>query len=211
MLHRHRDTAAARLPVSSDNNYSSTGLKKDIYLAAGCFWGAEHYFKQIRGVVATEAGYANGNIFHPTYEEVKTDCTGYAEAVHVIFDTEVIGLERILQLYFKDLDARKKALLEIPRLFPQCAVSSSLPINIEINATDATKGHALAFLTKHLGLKTEETLAFGDGTNDISMLRQAGIGVAMGNAAPEALAAADRVTASNDEDGLARVLEELGF
>ena len=104
MLHRHRNTAAARLTVSSDNNYSSTGLKKDIYLAAGCFWGAEHYFKQIRGVVATEAGYANGNIFHPTYEEVKTDCTGYAEAVHVIFDTEVIGLERILQLYFKAID-----------------------------------------------------------------------------------------------------------
>ena len=104
MLHRHSNTAAARLPVSSDNNYSSTGLKKDIYLAAGCFWGAEHYFKQIRGVVATEAGYANGNIFHPTYEEVKTDCTGYAEAVHVIFDTEVIGLERILQLYFKAID-----------------------------------------------------------------------------------------------------------
>ena len=104
MLHRHSNTAAARLPVSSDNNYSSTGLKKDLYLAAGCFWGAEHYFKQIRGVVATEAGYANGNIFHPTYEEVKTDCTGYAEAVHVIFDTEVIGLERILQLYFKAID-----------------------------------------------------------------------------------------------------------
>ena len=108
-----------------------------------------------------------------------------------------------LQLYFRDLEARKKALLEIPRLFPQCAVSSSLPINIEINATDVTKGHALAFLTKHLGLKTEETLAFGDGTNDITMIRQAGTGVAMGNA--------DRVTASNDEDGLAKILEELGF
>ena len=116
-----------------------------------------------------------------------------------------------LQLYFRDLEARKKALLEIPRLFPQCAVSSSLPINIEINATDATKGHALAFLTKHLGLKTEETLAFGDGTNDITMIRQAGTGVAMGNAAPEVLAAADRVTASNDEDGLAKILEELSF
>lgn len=116
-----------------------------------------------------------------------------------------------LQLYFRDLEARKKALLEIPRLFPQCAVSSSLPINIEINATDATKGHALAFLTKHLGLKAEETLAFGDGTNDITMIRQAGTGVAMGNAAPEMLAAADRVTASNDEDGLAKILEELGF
>ena len=41
-------------------------MMKDLYLAAGCFWGAEHYLKRIRGVVKTEAGYANGNISHPT-------------------------------------------------------------------------------------------------------------------------------------------------
>lgn len=79
-------------------------MKREIYLAAGCFWGAEHYFKQIRGVVSTEVGYANGNIFHPTYEEVSTDFTGYAETVRVVFDTDVIGLERILQFYFKAID-----------------------------------------------------------------------------------------------------------
>lgn len=116
-----------------------------------------------------------------------------------------------LQLYFRDMEARRMALEEIPRLFPQCVVSSSLPINIEVNAACATKGAALAFLAEHLGIAIAETLAFGDGTNDISMIRQAGIGVAMGNAAPELLAAADRVTADNDEDGLAKVLEELGF
>ena len=86
-----------------------------------------------------------------------------------------------LQLYFRDMEARKKALEEIPSRFPQCAVSSSLPINIEVNAASATKGHALAFLAERLGIKPEETLAFGDGTNDISMLRQAGTGVAIGN------------------------------
>ena len=100
---------------------------------------------------------------------------------------------------------------EIPSRFPQCAVSSSLPINIEVNAASATKGHALAFLAERLGIKPEETLAFGDGTNDISMLRQAGTGVAMGNAAPEAQEAADRVTGTNDEDGIAAILEEYGF
>ena len=77
---------------------------KDIYLAAGCFWGAERYFKQIHGVVSTETGYANGNIFHPNYREVSTDSTGYAECVHVRYDTEVIGLERIIQLYFRAID-----------------------------------------------------------------------------------------------------------
>lgn len=79
-------------------------MRKDIYLAAGCFWGAERYFKMIHGVVATEVGYANGCIFHPTYREVKTDSTGYAETVHVTYDTGVIGLDRILQLYFKAID-----------------------------------------------------------------------------------------------------------
>ena len=69
-------------------------VTKDIYLAAGCFWGAERYLKCIRGVVRTETGYANGNIAHPTYREVYTDSTGYAEAVHVVYDPEVLGLER---------------------------------------------------------------------------------------------------------------------
>lgn len=116
-----------------------------------------------------------------------------------------------LQLYFTDMRAREEALRTIPRLFPQCAVSSSLPINIEVNAANATKGHALSFLTEYLGLKKEETIAFGDGTNDISMLRQAGTGVAMGNAAPEVLEAADQVTGTNDEDGIASFLDSVIF
>ena len=78
--------------------------KKEIYLSAGCFWGAEHYLKRIRGVVKTETGYANGNISHPTYREVYTDSTGYAETVHVVYDPEVLGLERLIQIYFKAID-----------------------------------------------------------------------------------------------------------
>ncbi len=77
---------------------------KDIYLGAGCFWGAERFLRQIRGVVFTEVGYANGNISHPTYREVATDSTGYAEAVHVKYDTDIIGLERLVQIYFKAVD-----------------------------------------------------------------------------------------------------------
>ena len=79
-------------------------LTKDIYLAAGCFWGAERYLKGIRGVVHTETGYANGNIAHPTYREVYTDSTGYTETVHVVYDPEVLGLERLIQIYFKAID-----------------------------------------------------------------------------------------------------------
>ena len=95
--------------------------------------------------------------------------------------------------------------------FPQYAISSSLPINIEINAPDATKGQALSFLTSYLKLKREDTIAFGDGTNDISMIRQAGLGVAMGNSAPEVLDAADEITDTNDQDGIAKVLMTFGY
>ena len=51
-------------------------MTKDIYLAGGCFWGTEHYFKQIEGVVDTEVGFANGHTAHPTYQEVYTDDDG---------------------------------------------------------------------------------------------------------------------------------------
>ena len=73
---------------------------KTIFLAAGCFWGAQHYLKQIHGVVETETGFANGNTDNPTYKKVYTDRTGYAEAVRVVFDPEVLPLKRLVQLYF---------------------------------------------------------------------------------------------------------------
>ena len=69
---------------------------KTIFLAAGCFWGAQHYLKQIRGVVETETGFANGNTENPKYEEVYTDTTGYAEAVRVVFDPAVLPLRKLL-------------------------------------------------------------------------------------------------------------------
>ena len=79
-------------------------MKKDIYLAGGCFWGAEHYFKQVRGVVETEVGYANGIIDQPTYEQVCTDKTRFAETVRVCYDDSIISLEFLLRLYFKAID-----------------------------------------------------------------------------------------------------------
>lgn len=75
-----------------------------IYLAAGCFWGAEHYLKLIRGIEHTCVGFANGNTENPTYKEVYTDTTGYAEAVKVDYDPEVISLRLLIELYFKSID-----------------------------------------------------------------------------------------------------------
>ena len=77
---------------------------KDIYFAGGCFWGTEHYFKQIDGVVETEVGFANGNTENPTYKEVYTDTTGYAETVYVKYNPDVVSLEFLLQMFFKAID-----------------------------------------------------------------------------------------------------------
>ena len=77
---------------------------KEIYLAGGCFWGTEHYLKQIRGVVSTAVGYANGNGVNPTYEEVYTDTTGFVECVKVVYDPLVLSLDRVVELYFHSID-----------------------------------------------------------------------------------------------------------
>ena len=77
---------------------------KEIYFAGGCFWGTEHYLKQIRGVVTTEVGYANGNGENPTYEEVYTDATGFVECVKVVYDPAILPLEKVVELYFHSID-----------------------------------------------------------------------------------------------------------
>lgn len=77
---------------------------KDIYLAGGCFWGTEHFFKQIAGVVSTETGFANGHTDSPTYEQVYTDLTGYAETVKVVYDPQQVSLEFLLRMYFVAID-----------------------------------------------------------------------------------------------------------
>lgn len=79
----------------------------------------------------------------------------------------------------------------------------------EFMAPGISKGRALASALPKLGIDASEVIAFGDGQNDVSMLRWAGTGVAMSNAVDEAKAVADMVTASNNEDGIALALTEF--
>ena len=74
---------------------------------------------------------------------------------------------------------------------------------------EVSKGNALRIIATDLHIDPEEIVAFGDNHNDIGMLQVAGLGVAMGNAHEEVKAAADYVTLSNAEDGVAVVIEDL--
>ncbi len=116
-----------------------------------------------------------------------------------------------MQMFFlpEDEEERQRQLRRIPELFPELAATSSVSNNIELNSADATKGRALLALAAQLGLAPEEMAAFGDGSNDISMLRAVGLGVAMANSTPDVKAAADIVTDSNNEAGVARVVWEI--
>jgi len=78
--------------------------RQEIYLAGGCFWGTEHFFKLIEGVLETQVGFANGHTEDPTYQEVYTDTTGFAETVRVVYDAERVPLEFLLNMYFKAID-----------------------------------------------------------------------------------------------------------
>lgn len=68
---------------------------------AGCFWGVEHFFREVPGVVDAVCGYAGGKADHPTYKQVRTDTTGHAEVVEVTFDPAKITYEKLLDLFFK--------------------------------------------------------------------------------------------------------------
>ena len=118
------------------------------------------------------------------------------------------GVQKV-QFFTRDLALRAELLQSLGSRFPGLLASSSVCNNVEINAADANKGRAMLALAAHLGLRPEQTMAFGDGLNDLSMLRDAGLGVAMANAADEAKACADRVTASCDEDGVAQMIEAV--
>lgn len=112
-----------------------------------------------------------------------------------------------MQAYFPHLELRPQVMALLRREVPGVVQSVSLPTNLELNAAGATKGAALAALCRALGVDPLDTAAFGDGTNDVSMLAVAGVGVAMANGAPETRQAADLVTVSNQEDGVALVLD----
>lgn len=119
------------------------------------------------------------------------------------------GSVQKIQEFFapEDLALRDPEIERLKREYPELSVTSSVSNNIEINAKDANKGSALLFLCELLGIDPSESMTFGDGLNDVTMLEQAGTGVAMANAPDEVKQVADYVTTANVEAGIAHALE----
>ena len=122
------------------------------------------------------------------------------------FEAENRSVDK-MQAIFADVSDKDRALLDLQAV-GDIEVTGALTNNIEINAKGVNKGRALVELGAMLGIRREEIMAFGDGDNDIYMMREAGFGVAMANGVDEVRAAADYITVSNDEDGVAKVIEK---
>lgn len=109
---------------------------------------------------------------------------------------------------FKSIEEKQGALKELSEI-AGIEVTGALSNNIEVNNEGVNKGAGLVRLGEILGIKREEIMACGDGMNDLKMLQEVGFAVAMANGTKEIREAADYVTVSNNEDGVARAIEKF--
>ena len=100
---------------------------------------------------------------------------------------------------------------EIRPSIPTCEIGRWYPAFADVTAKGDTKQKGIDEIIRYFDIKLEDTMAFGDGGNDISMLRHAAIGVAMGQAKEDVKAAADYVTAPIDEDGISKAMKHFGI
>ena len=98
---------------------------------------------------------------------------------------------------------------EVELLMPHCRLPRWTPVFTDIVAADNSKAVGMEAICRHFDIRQEETLAFGDGGNDIEMLQWADIGIAMGNAEERVKQAADRVTADVDHEGIEQAVNKL--
>jgi len=81
-------------------NSSKSNSIEEIILANGCFWCTEAVFKRVRGILSVEPGYSGGFVKDPSYDQVCTGETGHAEATRIRYDSQIISLEKLLEIFW---------------------------------------------------------------------------------------------------------------
>lgn len=130
--------------------------------------------------------------------------------VYALFEEKKRAIDKVQAIFPGEAERlRARKMLEDEPAISRLEITGALNTNLEINAEGVNKGKGLLRLGEILGIKREEIMACGDGNNDLEMMREVGLAVAMGNSCEEVLRAADYVTASNEEDGVAKAVEKF--
>ena len=140
------------------------------------------------------------------------------EAATVKFDAKLVPrfegdmLDHVVKIVgiSDDLDLVHRAETEAQKtLGDRASAARSQPYYLDVTHPEANKGGAIAWLSRHLGIPENEIATLGDQPNDVLMFRPSGLAIAMGNASAEVQDEADRVTASYDDEGFARAVEDF--
>lgn len=185
------------------------GFAVEIYTDHGCYT-ADSRLKTFHGLMK------RARTFHPGMGMLKniffTLRNDHLHKMHYLQDLPELWQEEIQVakfITFGDSVPKIQALRAKVGQIDDIAVSASFRTNIEINAAAATKGAILQKMAAQAGLEEDEVMVIGDGSNDLSMFQAfPTYAAAMGNAVPEIRQAAGFVTASNDEDGVAKAIRK---
>lgn len=181
------------------NKYLGFDLIKEIY-EIGIDYGVPMVIRSGDGIWANKESEATAGYF-----------SSYGSEIKILKDIDELRTEGIFKVIWFETPAKVAHLQrEMNEYFMgRLNCHSSLPIFLEFVSADADKGSALAEVGRIYGIDRSGTIAIGDGFNDISMLKYAGLGVAMGNAPDEVKAVCAHVTLSNNEDGAAAAIERF--
>lgn len=159
-----------------------------------------HAFTPERGLITPE-----NNPYTEHESEINGVETTVVDFAELADDEEVIKVMMVA-----DPDILSRAIAQLPEaLYSNYTVVQSAPFFLEIMNPNSNKGTGVAMLAEHLGLDASQVICMGDAGNDHHMIEYAGLGVAMGNATDETKAIASHITLSNDEDGVAAVIEQF--
>ncbi len=90
--------------MNDSSEMQGKGSKAKAIFAGGCFWCVEEAFEKVDGVVSATSGYIGGETPNPTYKQVSAGGTGYAEAVEIVFDSEKVTYQQLLDVFWKNID-----------------------------------------------------------------------------------------------------------
>ena len=167
--------------------------------------------------------FVNGQAYidEATYNDIKENGSPYRNAAYVLWSRKPVpdikavltdNRDRIenVNLCFHSAEHLEAHRNEV-EAFPEATITSSFKNNLEVGGPHTSKKTALIELMKRLNIEQSELMCCGDAPNDIQMLEYAGLGVAVANAWGGTLEHADYVTASNDEDGVAKAIEKFAL